>query len=165
MPCWCLATGGESTDLTAEADEPLQSPLATIAAGLLALAITAAVPVWLSRFDSTDAVVTFGNFRWLPLGAGLAAVGGLLFRYAPPNRSDGWRSVVPGVVLATAIWTAASIGYSAYVSSFSRYGEMYGTRRGAVVLLLWSRYTSLATLLGAELDEVLVIHGRARLDG
>jgi membrane protein len=83
----------------------------------------------------------------------------------PPNRPDGWRSVIPGVVVATAIWTAASIGFSAYVSSFSRHNEIYGTPGAAIVLLLWFWFTSLAILLGAGLNEVLVIHGRARSDG
>lgn len=155
----------EAKSILERRDVAIGATLATIAAGLLALAIIAAVPVWLSRFDPTDAVVTFGNFRWLLLGAGFAAVAGLLFRYSPPNRPDGWRSVVPGVVVATAIWTAASIGFSAYVSSFGRYNEIYGTLGAAVVLLLWFWFTSLAILLGAELNEVLVIHRRARSDG
>jgi uncharacterized BrkB/YihY/UPF0761 family membrane protein len=52
-----------------------------------------------------------------------------------------------------------------YVSSFSRYNEIYGTLGVAVVLLLWFWFTSLAILLGAGLNEALVIHGRARSDG
>jgi len=63
------------------------------------------------------------------------------------DRPDGWRSVIPGVVVATAIWTAASIGFTASVSSFSRYNGIYGTLGAAVVPLLW--FTSLAILLGA----------------
>jgi membrane protein len=131
--------------------------LATIVGGLLALAVVAAVPVWLRRFDPTDSIVTFGNFRWLLVGAGFAAIAGLMYRFAPPRRPEGWRSVVPGTAVATVVWTVASIGFSVYVSSFGRYNEVYGTLGAAVVLLLWFWITSLAILLGAEMNEVLMV--------
>lgn len=66
-------------------------------------------------------------------------------------------NVIPGVLSATAIWTVASIGFSIYVSSFGRYNETYGTLGAAVVLLLWFWFTSLAILLGAELNEALTL--------
>jgi len=82
---------------------------------------------------------------------------GLLYRYAPPIRPDGWRSVVPGVIFATVTWTAASIGFSIYVSSFANYNETHGTLGAAVILLLWFWFTSLAVILGAEVNEALVL--------
>jgi len=122
---------------------------------LFALALVAAVPIWLQRFDPTDAIVTFGNFRWILVGAIFAVLAGLLYRYAPPRRPSGWGSVIPGMLAATTIWTVASIGFSVYVSSFGRYNETYGTLGAAVVLLLWFWFTSLAILLGAEVNEAL----------
>lgn len=139
--------------------------IAAIVIGIVALAIIAAVPVWLSRFDPTESVVTFGNFRWLLVGAGFAAIAGLLYRFAPPRRPDGWRAVAPGIALATVVWTVASIGFSLYVSSFGRYNETYGTLGAAVVLLLWFWFTSLAIILGAELNEVLVVDPQGDPDG
>jgi membrane protein len=124
---------------------------------VIALALVAAVPIWLRRFDPTHALVTFGNFRWLAIGAGMAVGIGLLYRYAPPRRPDGWRSVVPGVVFATVMWTIASIGFSVYVSSFSNYNETYGTLGAAVILLLWFWFTSLAVIMGAEVNEAFVL--------
>jgi membrane protein len=62
---------------------------------------------------------------------------------------------MPGVVVAATVWTVASIGFSIYVSSFGSYNETYGTLGAAVVLLLWFWFTSLAILLGAELNETL----------
>lgn len=131
--------------------------VSAIAITLSALAIIAAVPIWLQRFDPTQAIVTFGNFRWLLVGAGFALVVGLLYRYAPPRRPDGWHTVLPGTVFATAMWTATSIGFSIYVSSLGRYNETYGTLGAAVVLLLWFWFTTLAILLGAELNEALIL--------
>jgi membrane protein len=136
--------------------------ISAIVITLIALAVIAAVPVWLQRFDPTNAIVTFGNFRWVLVGAGFALVAGLLYRFAPPIPPDGWRAVLPGVVLSTVAWTVTSIGFSIYVSSFGRYNETYGTLGAAVVLLLWFWFTFLAILIGAELNEALVLEHHDR---
>ena len=138
-------------------DVALGATAVAIVSMLIALALIAAVPIWLQRFDPTDAIVTFGNFRWVLVGAMFAHLAGLLYRYAPPQRPSGWGSVLPGTLAATVIWTVASIGFSIYVSSFGRYNETYGTLGAAVVLLLWFWFTSLAILLGGELNEALVL--------
>jgi membrane protein len=133
-----------------------------IMGGILALALVAAVPIWLQRFDPTHAIVTFGNVRWLALIVGSMFTVGLLYRYAPPLRPEGWRDVVPGVVAATTLWAATSIGFSVYVSSYGSYNATYGALGAAVVLLLWFWLTALAVVLGAELNEVLRLRRLAR---
>lgn len=125
---------------------------------VIAIAAVAAFPIWLTNIDPTNQVVTIGNLRWLLVGAAMALGTALLYRYAPPQRPDGWGSVVPGVVFATVMWTAASIGFSIYVSSFGSYNETYGALGAAVVLLLWFWLTALAIILGAELNEALILH-------
>lgn len=131
--------------------------VAAIVSTVIALAIIAAVPAWLQRFDPTDAIVTFGNLRWVLIGAGFTLMTGLLYRFAPPKRPSGWRSIVPGAIFATVMWTVTSIGFSVYVSSFGRYNETYGALGAAVVLLLWFWFTFLAILVGAELNEALIL--------
>jgi membrane protein len=44
-----------------------------------------------------------------------------------------------------------------YVSSFGKYNETYGALGGAVVLLLWFWFTSLAIIVGAELNEIVTL--------
>ena len=131
--------------------------VAAIVITTIALAVIAAVPVWLQRFDPTHAVVTFGNLRWILVGVGFALVTGLLYRWAPPVSRGGWRAIVPGTIFATATWTVTSIGFSIYVSSLGRYNETYGTLGAAVVLLLWFWFTFLAILIGAEFNEALIL--------
>jgi len=126
-----------------------------IIGGIVALALVAAAPVWLERFDPTDAIVTFSNIRWLALAVGSAFVVGFLYRYAPPHQPDGWRDVIPGVITASTLWAVTSIGFSFYVASFGSYNATYGTLGAAVVLLLWFWLTALAVVIGAELNEVL----------
>jgi membrane protein len=55
-------------------------------------------------------------------------------------------------VLAVVIWLLASGLFFFYVSNFGNYGATYGTFAGAIVLLLWLYITSLAFLLGGELN-------------
>jgi membrane protein len=132
--------------------------VAVIIGGIVALSLVAAVPIWLQRFDPTHVIVTFGNTRWLGLVAGSAFTVGLLYRYTPPRKPESWRDVVPGVVAATIIWATTSLGFSIYVSSYASYNATYGALGAAVVLLLWFWFTSLAVILGAELNEVLRLH-------
>ena len=132
--------------------------LVVIAGGLLMLAFIAAVPVWLDRFDPTEAIVTFGNLRWLLIVVMMMGGTALLYRYAPPRRPSGWLAVLPGSVLATAMWTLVSLGFSTYVGSFGQYNQTYGVLGAAVVLLLWFWLTALAVIIGAELNEVLQLH-------
>lgn len=138
--------------------------LGVIVGLVTALAIIAAVPVILSRFEAGHPLLAFGNLRWVLIGIGMAAGTGLLYRFAPPDRPDGWRSVLPGVILATVMWTVVSIGFSVYVSSFGSYNETYGTLGAAIVLLLWFWLTSLAIILGAEFNEALIKHPYPRAD-
>lgn len=129
---------------------------AVIGGGALALAMIAVVPVVLQRFDPTDAIVTIGNVRWLVIGGGTMLAIGLLYRYAPPIQPDGWRAVLPGAFAATLLWSAASMGFSFYVSSFGNYNATYGVLGGGVILLLWFWISSLSVILGAELNDAII---------
>jgi membrane protein len=63
--------------------------------------------------------------------------------------------VTPGSVLAIALWIAASLAFSFYVSNFASYSALYGSIGGVLVFLIWLWLTNIAILLGAELDAEL----------
>ena len=107
-------------------------------------------------------VVLWTAIRWV---GGIAAVTGLFatIYYLAPNRdTPRWVWVSPGGILAAAIWLAASIGFSIYVSRFGSYNETYGSLAGVVVLLLWLYLTALAVVLGGELNAELERQSAAR---
>ncbi|MCL1593958.1 MAG: YihY/virulence factor BrkB family protein [Actinomycetia bacterium] len=120
---------------------------------VIALAAIAVVPAWLRQIDPTNIVSLLANLRWLFLAATTTLTIGLLYRFAPPVRPERWADVLPGAVIATVVWSMASIGFSLYVSSFGNYNATYGTLGGAVVLLLWFWFSALAIILGAEVNE------------
>lgn len=77
---------------------------------------------------------------------------GLLYRFGPAEKPEGWRLVSPGSVAATLLWLVASAAFSFYVSNFATYTASYGTLGAAIALLMWFYVSVYVILLGAELD-------------
>jgi len=77
---------------------------------------------------------------------------GLLYRFGPAEKPEGWRLVSPGSVAATLLWLIASALFSFYVSNFATYEASYGTLGAAVAMLMWFYVSVYVILLGAELD-------------
>jgi membrane protein len=75
----------------------------------------------------------------------------LTYYYAPDAEQD-WVWITPGSVLATALWVLISLAFKFYVSNFGSYNATYGTIGGIIVLLTWFYVSSLAVLVGAELN-------------
>jgi membrane protein len=115
-------------------------------------------------------VMTLRVASWLGIGPAVALVWQLvrwlviiycvvlsvdLAYHLAPNRHRRWAWVTPGSVLATAIWVAASLAFKLYVSRFEDYTAAYGAIGGAIVAMLWFYVSSVAILIGAELNAVI----------
>ncbi len=75
----------------------------------------------------------------------------MIFYYAPDAEQE-WVWITPGSVFATVLWVLISLGFKFYVSHFGSYNATYGAIGGVVVTLLWFYVSSLAILVGAELN-------------
>jgi len=95
--------------------------------------------------------VAWNILRW-PIVFALVtfAIAGIYY-YAPDAEQE-WIWITPGSVLATTLWLLISIGFSFYVTNFGSYNATYGAIGGVIVLLLWFYVSSLAVLVGAELN-------------
>jgi membrane protein len=92
--------------------------------------------------------------RW-PVAIFLLMLAVAIIYYFGPNVDQPFRFITPGSVLAVAVWIAASLGFSYYVSNFADYGATYGSL-GAVIVLLFYFFISAAVLLfGAEVNAEL----------
>ncbi|WP_088623126.1 YihY/virulence factor BrkB family protein [Oceanicola sp. 22II-s10i] len=90
--------------------------------------------------------------QW-PILAVLAVLGiSAIYRIGPSRDRAKWRWISPGAVLATVLWLAGTLGFSAYAQNFSDYNETYGTIGGVIALLTWMWLSAFILLLGAELN-------------
>jgi membrane protein len=86
-----------------------------------------------------------------------------LFYYLGPNRdSPTWRWVSAGGVIGAVLWIVASLLFGFYVANFNNYGKTYGPLAGVIVLILWLYLSSLAVLIGGELNAELERQGQRR---
>jgi membrane protein len=74
------------------------------------------------------------------------------YRFAverPPRRR---RHVLPGTIAAVASWLIVSWGFGTYVASTADYALYYGSLAAVAVLLVWLYLTSLALIVGAQVN-------------
>ena len=79
----------------------------------------------------------------------------LIYYFAPDVKRQEWVWITPGSVLATVLWLLISLAFKFYVVHFTSYNATYGTIGGVIVLMLWFYVSSLAVLIGAELNAEL----------
>jgi membrane protein len=107
------------------------------------------VPSWLIVAPSVSAA--WNVLRW-PLAFGLVVTAiGCIYHFAPDTIHE-WIWITPGSCAAASLWLIASVGFRVYVANFADYQKTYGAVGAVMVGLLWFYFTSLALLIGAQLD-------------
>jgi len=76
----------------------------------------------------------------------------VLYHFAPHRPHGRWQWVRPGTLLAIALWLVASLGLKFYVANFGAYNVTYGSLGTVIVVQLWFFFTSVAILVGAEIN-------------
>lgn len=103
-------------------------------------------------------ILRSGGERVLTLAFSLAvAVGGLcaFYRFAVSHARRVRRRVLPGAVVAVALWIVVSWCFGIYLRTLASYTVYYGSLAAVAVLLIWLWLMSLAILVGAELNAQL----------
>jgi membrane protein len=60
--------------------------------------------------------------------------------------------ISPGSLFGVTVWIAASFGFRGYLHFFDTYTRTYGSLGAAMILLVWLYVTSLAFLIGGEIN-------------
>ena len=94
---------------------------------------------------------TWNIVRW-PALTGCALVGIMLVYQLAPAARQHWRRVTPGAIFALTGWLLASYALRLYVRYFGNYNATYGSIGGVILLMLWFYLSSLALLVGAEIN-------------
>ena len=97
------------------------------------------------------AIKLWTQLRFLCVAVMLFSVITLLYTLAL-DRPRSKREIMPGVLVALALWTGLSLVFSMYVEHAGRYSIIYGSIGGIIVLLLWLNLSSTSLILGAEFN-------------
>ena len=139
------------------------------------LVFTTVLPMW-----GASALIVFGQraeraaiagLKLIPQGAeltGWVSLAGLTLRYSiafgavvlisavvylvGANRKLTFAMVLPGAVLATALWLLATMGFAWYVRHLVNYNVLYGSVGGGLALLVWMYLLAVINLFGCEFN-------------
>jgi membrane protein len=132
--------------------------VALLAVGLVVfmLVLGPTISSWLQGETGVAAVSWLWDYgRWPVLVLGLLFVfAGVLF-LGPDVEQHEFRLITPGAVLAVAAWLIASAGFAIYAGRFGGYNKVWGSLAAVIVTMTWLWLSSLALLVGAELDAEL----------
>jgi len=104
---------------------------------------------WLIRHIGLSSLIHAVGFVVYAAIVFLLAMGVLvmMYRIGRPGH-PGYRSVLPGALVATVLWWAADISFGFYVRKMP-YDVVYGGLAAAIGLLLWMYLTAIVVLIGA----------------
>lgn len=120
---------------------------------LCVLGLGVALPVAMKVLGTSDwAQVLVLVLRWVALWVVVVLGLAVLYRYAPSRERARWHWVTWGSAIAATLWLIVSVLFAWYVSSFASYSKTYGALGGMIALLMWFYLTSLAVLIGAEIN-------------
>ncbi|HET9836741.1 MAG TPA: YihY/virulence factor BrkB family protein [Candidatus Angelobacter sp.] len=89
--------------------------------------------------------------RWIIALATAIALMALMYHHGMP-KTQSWRRVLPGAIMAGVLWFPATLLFGWYVKDYATYNVVYGSLSAAIALLVWFYIVSIIVLLGAELN-------------
>jgi len=112
--------------------------IVAVASVLLALVLGPLVSAWIGGRvgDSSLLATLWAIGRWPVLNV----------------RQRKFQFITPGVVVALVIWLIVSGGFALYANNFGSYNKTWGSLAAVIVTLIWLWLSSLALLLGAEIN-------------
>jgi membrane protein len=129
-----------------------------LAVGLVVfmLVLGPTISSWLQDQTGVAAVAWLWDYgRWPLLVLGLLFVFGGVLYLGPALDQSEFRLITPGATLAVTAWLIASGGFAIYADRFGGYNKVWGSLAAVIVTMTWLWLSSLALLLGAELDAEL----------
>ena len=114
--------------------------LSAILVAVLGIAVLVFLPAWLRVLGVAQYVTRLALLHWVGLGmlVGFAVLStALLYRFGPSHHQPPMRRIVPGTLLATGLWLAASGLLDFYIDHIASFGATYGSIGAVVGVMLW----------------------------
>ena len=123
---------------------------------MLAVGAVVAFPLVMSTFGlKAYTATTTWLIRWPLLLVVMVGTLSAFYRFGPSRDGAPRRWFSPGAVVASLLWLAGSAALSFYLSNFADYNATYGSLGAAIGLMMWMWLSTIAVLLGAQLDTVI----------
>lgn len=130
---------------------------------IIATGLLGGVPSPFFTFGDTWYFTTLG---WILTIAAVILLFSIFYFLGPKRENPSWKWVSPGGLVGAVLWLVSSAAFFWYVTTgLEKYGETYGALASVVVLILWLFLSSLAILIGGELNAELERQGAARSRG
>ncbi|MGA3092811.1 MAG: YihY/virulence factor BrkB family protein [Terriglobales bacterium] len=107
-------------------------------------------------------LLLWGAIRWAIAIMTSVTVIQLIYHNAVP-RTQPWHSVLPGAVLATAMWLISTALFGWYLQHYADYSVIYGSLGVGIALLVWMYLISLVILIGAEFNAMIFPRGLTKV--
>jgi membrane protein len=102
--------------------------------------------------NKTVVQIVWWAAQWPILIGGLLLAFGVIYYLGPNVKHPNWRFISFGAVFAIVVWLIASGAFAFYASRFGSYNKAWGSLSAVVVMLTWLWISSVALLLGAEIN-------------
>ncbi|HEY0389121.1 MAG TPA: YihY/virulence factor BrkB family protein [Gaiellales bacterium] len=125
-----------------------------VAAVVLALVLGPAVSGWIGDRvgESSLFALLWSVGRWPVLVLALMSTFAAVLYLGPNVRQRKFQFITPGVVVALVTWLLVSGAFALYANNFGSYNKTWGSLAAVIVTLTWLWFSSLALLLGAEIN-------------
>jgi membrane protein len=96
--------------------------------------------------------------RWLVV-VGFTTLSVEVLYFLAPNTKHRFLAQVPGAAIAVLLWLGSSFGLGWYLRAFAEFTAVYGTLGAIIALMVWLYFSSLAILVGAEVNAQIQLMG------
>lgn len=113
------------------------------------------IEIWMnyqSVYDVRPVVVILARLvRWVLALTTSVTLLALIYHMGTP-RTQSWRRVLPGSILATVLWFPSTLAFGWYVTRHAHYRQVYGSLGAGVALLIWLYIILVSVMVGAEFN-------------
>jgi membrane protein len=102
--------------------------------------------------NKTVVEIVWWAAQWPILIGGLLLAFAVVYYLGPNIKHPKWHFISFGAVFAVVVWLLASGAFAFYASRFGSYNKAWGSLSAVVVMLTWLWISSVALLLGAEIN-------------